>query len=381
MAPPQPFLSFYEHIGFAPTRQQQSSADTHTSRRAYLYRTLGIPNIAVRGSDIIEFGPGSGENSDILISLAPRSYKFVDGSDAVLTNIQGRLTTSASSSTVVPQFMFSASNILEYSDDSLYDLVICEGVLPGQFEPRAMAAHVLSFVRPGGVSILTCFDSVSALSDIARRYVANSVFGDLEYSEELVNQLVEFFTPDFNCLTGMTRRPEDWVLDSIINPWLGDFFSLEDALEAAADGHALLGTSPRIFQDWRWYKDPTNLDENNTLATAISSYRRNIHSLLDCRFQGQARLDDQENSSLIDVTSTIAARVRGRLSGEDPYEPTEFGKDIQCILDVTGNLHPQTVQSLQGLVDWSLSRDTSDLAQFRSLWGRGQQYISLVRLP
>jgi len=277
--------------------------------------------------------------------------------------------------------MFNASNILEYSDDSLYDLVICEGVLPGQFEPGAMAAHVLSFVRPGGVSILTCFDSVSALSEIARRYVANSVFGDLEYSEELVHQLVEFFTPDFNCLTGMTRRPKDWVLDSIINPWLGDFFSLEDALEAAADGHALLGTSPRILQDWRWYKNPTNLDENNTLATAISSYRRNIHSLLDCRFQGQARLDDQENSSLTNVTSTIAARVRGRLSGEDPYEPTEFGKDIQRILDVTGNLHPQTVQSLQGLVDWSLSRDTSDLAQFRSLWGRGQQYISLVRLP
>jgi len=177
---PTPFLSFYNHIGFAPTRQQQSSNDTLSARRSFLYRTLGIPNIAVRGSDIIEFGPGSGENSDILISLAPRSYKFVDGSDAVLTNIQDRLTASASSSTAGPQFMFSASNILDYEDDTLYDMVVCEGVLPMQIKPREMAAHVLSFVRHGGAVILTCFDSVSAFSEIARRYLASSIFENLE---------------------------------------------------------------------------------------------------------------------------------------------------------------------------------------------------------
>ncbi len=380
MPPPQPFLSFYEHIGFAPTRQQQSSADTLTSRRAYLYRTLGIPNIAVRGSDIIEFGPGSGENSDILIAQAPRSYKFVDGSDAVLTNLQDRLSTTAPSSTVVPQLMFSASNILDYEDDSLYDLVVCEGVLPMQMKPREMATHVLSFIRPGGAVIFTCFDSVSTFSEIARRYVASLIFEDLEYSEELVRQLVHFFTPDFAHLPGMSRRPEDWVLDSIINPWLGNFFSLQDALEVAIDGHALLGTSPRFLQDWRWFKDPSALDENTTLTSAVSSYRRNIHSLLDARFTGQARLDDEANSSLIGVTSRIATRVRGHISGNVPYESEEFGGDVLHMIKTTEGLHPQTVQSLQGLADWSVSRDPSDLAQFRSLWGRGQQYISLVRL-
>ncbi len=380
MSAAKPFLSFYDHIGFAPTRQQESLANAHSARRAFLYRTLGIPNIAVRGSDIIEFGPGSGENSDVLIAQVPRSYRFVDGSAAVLTNLEERLSQTVPNSTEEPQFMFTASDILDYEDNSVYDLVVCEGVLPLQMKPKEMAARVLRFTRPGGVAILTCFDSVSAFSEIARRYVASSVFGDLEYSEELVRQLVDFFTPDFAHLPGMSRHPEDWVLDSIINPWLGDFFSLQDALEVATDGYALLGTSPKIIQDWRWYKDPSALDENHTLASAISSYRRNIHSLLDARFTGQARLDDEANSSLIDVTSSIATRVRGQISGDEPYEPTEFGEDIQRILETTRNLHPQTVQSLQGLVDWSVSRDTSDLAHFRNLWGRGQQYISLTRL-
>ena len=153
----------------------------------------------------------------------------------------------------------------------------------------------------------------------------------------------------------MSRRPEDWVLDTIVHPWLGDFFTLEDALEVASDGYALLGTSPRILQDWRWYKDPSALDENTALTSAISSYRRNIHSLLDTRFTGQARLDDLENSSLIGVSSKIAIRLPDKMNGKDSYEVVEFAKDVERLLETAGALHPQTLQSLQGLVDWSVS--------------------------
>ncbi len=376
----KPLVSFYNQIGFAPTRQQLSSHDTLSARRAFLYQSLGIPNIAVRGSDIIEFGPGSGENSDILIAQIPKSYKFVDGSEVVLSSLQDKIGFTEPDSTARPHLMFTASDILEYKDDARYDLVICEGVLMGQLKPREMATHVLGFARPGGAVILSCADSVSAFSEVARRYVARSLFGDLEYSQELVRQLVDFFAPDFTHLPGMTRRPEDWVLDSIINPWLGDFFSLQDALEVATDEYALLGTSPRIIQDWRWFKDPSALDTNSTLASAVSSYRRNIHSLLDVRFTGQALLDDEANSKLIDITAHIATRVGAHNSGQVTYERTEFGEDVQRILKSQENLHPQTVRSLQALVDWSASGNTSDLAQFRSLWGRGQQYISLVRL-
>jgi len=172
----------------------------------------------------------------MLIAQMPRSYKFVDGSDAVLSNLRNRLGKGAQNDTAGPNFMFAASNILDYADDSLYDMVVCEGVLPMQMKPNEMATHVLSFVRPGGVAILTCNDSVSSFSEIARRYLASSIFGELKYSEELVRQLVDFFTPDFAHLPGMSRRPEDWVLDSIINPWMGDFFSLQDAIEVATDG-------------------------------------------------------------------------------------------------------------------------------------------------
>ena len=74
-----------------------------------------------------------------------------------------------------------------------------------QMKPREMATHILGFVWPGSVAILTCMDSVSNFSEIARRYVARSIFEDLGYSEDLVHQLVDFFEPDFTHLPGMPR--------------------------------------------------------------------------------------------------------------------------------------------------------------------------------
>ena len=85
-----------------------------------------------------------------------------------------------------------------------------------QMKPREMAAHVLSFVRPGTVAIVICFNSISALSEITCRYLAGSIFDGLEYCEDLVQQFVDFFEPDLAQLSEMSRRPEDWVLDSII---------------------------------------------------------------------------------------------------------------------------------------------------------------------
>ncbi len=274
---------------------------------------------------------------------------------------------------------FVLSDISQFKSKLKYDLVICEGVIPLQFEPKAMAAHVLECVRPGGAVVLTTFDSVSGFSEIARRYIAYSVFENLNYSEELVERLTQFFAPDFAALPGMSRRPEDWVLDSILNPWLGDFFSLEDALEVAGSDFALLGTSPNLFQDWRWYKDPSVRDRNNNLDILIHSYRSNVHSLLDARFVCREALDPSTNVQLMELTSRIADRVRDFINSGVPYDTVDFGRDVQNIAACVKDAHPDTIDSLLSLVRWSSTGNEVDLTAFRRLWGRGQQYISLVR--
>lgn len=373
---PVPFLDFYDKIGFAPTRQKGSPSAAHQAHREFLYRSLGVPNLAFRGRDVIEFGAGSGENTDRLLGLGPSSYTFVDGAEAVLSGLMARNSSSFAQDT---SLHFALSTISDYEDDRRYDFVVCEGVLPLQYEPGEMARKALGFAKVGGIAVLTCFDSVSGFSEIARRFIARSIFGELVYSAELVDRLSAFFAPDFAALAGMSRRPEDWVADSILNPWVGDFFSLQDALEVAKPDFGLLGTSPRIVQDWRWYKDPTVLDEIGTLDAAIGTYQQNLHSLLDSRFLCTEILP-RANDALIETTNAIAVRVRDLISGGIPYEVEEFGADVQRLIAHTQSTHPQTIVSLSALARWSLTGLSQDLEPFRALWGRGQQYVSLVRL-
>jgi len=373
----RPFLTFYDQLGFAPTRQSLQTSSGHKTRRSFLYRQLGLPEFAISGSDVIEFRPGSGENSEALLALKPRSYTFVDGSEVVIQNLQERMAGWDFSQV---ELGFHSGDVLDVSLGAKYDLVVCEGLVPMQIHPKKTARNVLDYVRIGGCVVLTCFDSVSAFSEIARRFIASTTFGELVYTPKLIEELVEFFTPDFNELPGMTRRPEDWVLDSIFNPWIGEFFSLEDALDVGREDFDLLGTSPRMLQDWRWYKDPSVQENKRGVEIAIDSYREALPSLLDCRISPYEGIKADKGFGLRARTQEIAHLVREHISNGVVFEAADFGSKITEMMDAAPFLDEKTTSSLRSLIAWSESRKVSDLSGFRGLWGRGQQYISLVRL-
>jgi ubiquinone/menaquinone biosynthesis C-methylase UbiE len=369
----KPFTSFYDSIGFAPTRQAPSHADTHHERRAGLYRSLGIPGSAIRGSRVLEFGPGSGENCESVLLHRPSSYTLVDGSTAVLDGVRERLRGVDGVS-----LAYALSDIEHYADDDQYDLVICEGVLPLQRDPKAMARHILRFARPGAVVVMTCFDSASGFSEVCRRYVAKQEFGDLSYSPGLVARMTEFFAPDLGFLPGMSRRPEDWVIDTLINPWVGEFFSIRDALDVARGRAVFLGSSPRFFQDWRWYKDPSHLDHDGSLGLIDAWLARHSYMFLDTRIAQVQSVEVERLAALPALTTRVADRIKRHIDGDRDYAPREFARDVDAIADVVGGINADTHASLQGLVAWAESGEAAKLAPFRSLWGRAQQFVSLV---
>ena len=370
----KPFTSFYDSIGFAPTREDRSHLDTHHERRSVLYRSLGIPGIAIHGSRVLEFGPGSGENSGSVLRHGPIHYTLVDGSTAVLGALREKFAGVEGAS-----MSFVLSDIDQYTDADPYDLVICEGVLPLQRDPKGMAAHVLKFARPGGVVVMTCFDSCSGFSEVCRRFIAKEVFGDLTYSPQLVDRLTDFFSPDLGHLPGMSRRPEDWVIDTLVNPWVGEFFSLRDALDVARGKAAFLGSSPRFFQDWRWYKDPSNLDHGGSLDRIDAWLENHSYMFLDMRIAHAQSVEAARLSSISRLTTRVAERIKRHVIGEEAYPVREFGKDVAQVADVAGAVSAETHASLGGLARWAESGDPGHLAPFRSLWGRAQQFISFVK--
>jgi ubiquinone/menaquinone biosynthesis C-methylase UbiE len=89
----RPFIDFYTKIGFAPTQQQSGMQFTHQLNRRNLYRKLGLHPRVFQGANVLEVGPGSGENSIDLLSRGINSLKLSDAVPSVLQELSKKIST------------------------------------------------------------------------------------------------------------------------------------------------------------------------------------------------------------------------------------------------------------------------------------------------
>jgi SAM-dependent methyltransferase len=169
----KPFLDTYQDCETVPTRQDISNLEAHFRRRSALCRTLGLIPSHLEGKHLIEFGPGSGENSIYLASLKPGKYTLVDGT---LSSIKSVTAFKTKYYPNIPVEIVE-SNFFDYHSDEKYDAVFCEGAIPTQLEPERLLSHIADFTKPGGVLVITCFDAVSFLPEAIRRFLARVFIG------------------------------------------------------------------------------------------------------------------------------------------------------------------------------------------------------------
>jgi hypothetical protein len=177
-------------------------------------------------------------------------------------------------------------------------------------------------------------------------------------------------------LPGMTRSTDDWIIDTIINPWQHELFSIEDAIVALDDKFEILGSSPRFLTDWRWYKDIHGSDAQlNKLA--IRQYHSHGVSLIDCR----AEVPPVGQRSALYVAAWSRAIF-------DLMQEAESGGTVRCeavagscveLADHFWKSSWRTSAALRNAAGYFRNRDP--LVDFVSWFGRGQQYISFVRNP
>ena len=85
------FVTFYLANQISPVSQDISDLEKHFQRRDSLFRSLGIPPSFVKGSSVIEFGPGSGHNAVFTASLSPGTYFLVDGNELGLKETKDKI--------------------------------------------------------------------------------------------------------------------------------------------------------------------------------------------------------------------------------------------------------------------------------------------------
>ncbi len=369
-----PFVDFYSSLGIIPTRQDISNLRQHIERRHSLYCQLGMPPGAFHKASVLEFGPGSGHNSVVTGLLGPGRYLLVDGNAPSLKSTNKLL------KRYCPKLNFELkhSSILHFKSEEKFDIVLCEAVIPTQQNPPRFLRHVARSVRPGGVLVFTCMDAISLLPEMLRRWLAWDLVKDLSTFEAKVARLAEFFRPDLAALPGMSRRPEDWVIDQILHPWTGPLFSIPQAVAALGDSAMILGSSPRFLLDWRWYKKifgPQCTDN----SFAVNSYYELGLNLIDCR----VTLPPSDRSVVRRVeklAQNIFDRIFARERGRGPFSARQLLRMMNSLTAVLREQSPTTRRSAESFVEYLSSgrRREGALREFRKWWGRGQQYLSCL---
>lgn len=374
----RPFLDYYRTHEISPVNQDLSDLGRHLERRESLYLSLGVVPAFVTGRSVIEFGPGSGHNSIYTSTLRPRRYILVDGNPSGLRGTRDVLDRFAPE----PEACVLVESLIEaYASDERFDLVLCEGTIPTQMDPSAFCRRVAGFTAEGGILIVTTQGSATSLGELLRRVVAAQLVSRTASVSDQLAVLTPYFAPHTATMLGMSRSVEDWVLDNIIQPFVGNLYSPAQAIDdLRTDGFQVYNASPKFFTVWRWYKRLVGADRDIG-PTVQSEYFANLLNLMDYRLEGGAKhsADVGEHISVLaDTFYKTLTRVE--------IENASYGPVFEQLREIADAIRPvssTTAASIdEALAVCDAARDGSELPHtpaFTSFFGHGQQYLSFVR--
>ncbi|WP_319467379.1 class I SAM-dependent methyltransferase [uncultured Pseudodesulfovibrio sp.] len=369
------FLDFYAEHKISPVSQDISDIQAHYARREALYRHLGVIPSFVKGKKVLEFGPGSGHNALYTASLGPNRYVLVDGNPTGLEETRKRLAHCDT------EIVVTESLIESFETDEKFDIVMCEGVLPWQTEPQALLKKVASFVASGGVLLISCNNEASQLSEILRKLQARLIVSKEAPLAEQVEKLLPVFKADLESLAGMSRPHEDWLIDQILQPFIGECLSIGDSIIALDNDFDVYCTSPHFLLDWSWYKE-VPIREKTTNQVGLQSFQQNIHNFIDYRFSFPPR-PVEDNMKIDSLVSDILADVLGYEQTEENSHVESIQKTLEALVAEVEPFSHQTAESLadfaNGVKTYRETGNFPTLTTFAPLFGRGQQYVSFIR--
>jgi SAM-dependent methyltransferase len=375
-------VEFYRRHGISPVRQDISDLDAHFSRRAGLYRQLGLLPSTFKGRSVLEIGPGSGFNSVFTATLEPSRYVLLEGNPAGVTDIERLF----SAFPVLRDRIEIASSLVEdYRSGEQFDIVLCEGMLAlaGMADPAALLRTVAGFVGSGGVLVITCIDAISDFAETLRRLCGQLLIDPADALAEQAARLTPVFSPHLATLPGMSRRHDDWVIDNLLNPAsIGPYLSIPDAIATIRDGFEFYAASPHYCSDWRWYKSLTP-GATAYNARGIEQYWANAHNLLDCTRLFAAR-DPSLNRALYRQCEATRDLIRDYETRRDPATVGAIRDSldgVEASVRLFSAAIADAIREVRALVA-TAPPDAKAIAvspRFGPWFGRGQQYLSFTR--
>jgi len=386
------FLNFYLENKVHPVNQDISDLKLHFKRRVDLYREIGLPQIVFNCKDVLEVAPGSGYNSIVTASLGLKSFDLIEPNLTGYNEMLALFDKMSISDKVLNFYNLTLENFI---DNKLYDIVLCEGLLPGLDSNLLFLNNLKSKVKEHGILVVTTIDSVSIFFETLRSYLAVLLikFNKLEKFDQKVDILTKAFSSHLSTLVGMSRSVNDWVIDNLINPasiTMGNEnqFSFPIAIENIKDDFIFYGSSPNFISNYKWYKDVQDSKTYN--LSIIEDYYSKVHNLINKNEIGNSTIMD--NKSLINLTKQFSEIVENKykcLSYDEQFEQKSIKNDLLILKDIYDLLYKNSLHnSSKAILEFiSLFEDDkipnvseiNNMTYFKSAFGRGQQYVSFVK--
>jgi len=367
------FVDFYTKHNVSPVSQDITDLGKHFQRRGSLLTSLGIPSLFIKDARILEFGPGSGHNATYIASLSPSRYHLVDGNPTGIKDTKKIL-----SKYKIPDLQVIHSLFLKYKSNLLFDIVWAEGCIPHQKEPINILKHLSSFTKKDGIFVVSTGNSISYLSENIRRLGAFKHMVDLSSLEEKLDVIRPLLEEHLCHLKGMSRPVDDWIVDAIIQPLHeGKLLSIPNVIEALQSDYNVYYTSPKFITDWRWYKEIIGKDVEFN-QNAIDCYYHNNLNLIDYRFEFKKH--SVQFGIELEKKCDKSWDIMCSIQNGDFTQWKNFYEILDEISSFIVTRSPETSKAIIESSQWLQNGAPAEpLKYFSQWWGRGQQYVSLIK--
>lgn len=378
-------LEFYLKHGIIPVTYNTADFSAHLERRSSLYRTLSLPPFAIKGTDVLEVAPGTGQNSLYIASCMPNTLTLVEPNPVASKKIRELYATPPIECTS-PTLVEAA--LEDYVSSQEFDIVICENWLGRAPHELVLLRKLAGMVRAGGFLIVTTVSPIGILPNIVRRVISASVVDHKHDFQTQVANLSPVFAPHLATMPSMTRTVDDWIQDNMLNPAYFDLLlSIPLLIETIGGQFEALGTNPVFAQDWRWFKSLHGVGRDFN-AHLLSEYWRNAHNFLDHTSIAPPR-HPEDNMRLerdclkfVDEARNLEQAIRDGLDLNRSLDDV-----LHALNDLTADIAEFSDQASIGLRQASafLARGigtiptASDLSCLGSLFGRETVYASFAK--
>ncbi|MCF6309504.1 MAG: class I SAM-dependent methyltransferase [Sulfurimonas sp.] len=366
------YLSFYEKYKISPVVQNIDDFKQHVRRRTNLYRQLGVSPITFKDKDVLEIGPGGGYNALVTYTYELKTYTLVEPNTTGYNELKNNFKDINNNN------IFIFNDMLEdFKVTKQYDIIICEGLIPGLSSKDSFINVIKSLLKPNGIFIMTTSDQVSVFFEIVRKYMANILIENIEEIDKKVEILVDSFSSHLKTLKGMTRSHSDWCLDNLIgDAILEHTLTINHAIELLKSDCYVLGSSPDLFTNYSWYKElPTDTVEYNKIFQ--EQFLKKWHSFIDYRFIQK----DRESSKNTELAEYCLALISAIKNSDKKKNILDILEKIQT--NLKADIEEGTILSMDEIIEVISSGITPEKIKnmkfFSSAFGRGQSYISFAK--